>query len=144
MKESIVARWPTGAKLFLILSIALLPLALIAIFATLRVTQIADTEVRSHLRISRGGGGRRRDRAGRRHDRAAGRRGRARHRRGRRAQLRAGPRACSRSNRRRARASSSSTAAAAPCAASPTPAPPPSRASRRRRRSAPASSKGAA
>ncbi|MEH3035987.1 MAG: histidine kinase [Sphingomonas adhaesiva] len=46
------ARWPTGAKLFLILSIALLPLALIAIFATLRVTQIADTELRSHLRVA--------------------------------------------------------------------------------------------
>ncbi|KQN94252.1 histidine kinase [Sphingomonas sp. Leaf231] len=45
-------RWPTGAKLFLILSIALLPLALIAIFATLRVTQIADTELRSHLRVA--------------------------------------------------------------------------------------------
>ncbi|WP_394647004.1 sensor histidine kinase [uncultured Sphingomonas sp.] len=44
--------WPTGAKLFLILSIALLPLALIAIFATLRVTQIADTELRSHLRVA--------------------------------------------------------------------------------------------
>lgn len=47
-----VGRWPTGAKLFLILSIALLPLALIAIFATLRVTQIADTELRSHLRVA--------------------------------------------------------------------------------------------
>ena len=46
------ARWPTGAKLFLILSIALLPLALIATFATLRVTQIADTELRSHLRVA--------------------------------------------------------------------------------------------
>ena len=46
------ARWPTGAKLFLILSIALLPLALIAVFATLRVTQIADTELRSHLRVA--------------------------------------------------------------------------------------------
>ncbi len=47
-----VASWPTGAKLFLILSVALLPLALIAIFATLRVTQIADTELRSHLRVA--------------------------------------------------------------------------------------------
>jgi two-component sensor histidine kinase len=47
-----MARWPTGAKLFLILSIALLPLALIAVFATLRVTQIADTELRSHLRVA--------------------------------------------------------------------------------------------
>jgi two-component sensor histidine kinase len=51
-RGSVVARWPTGAKLFLILSIALLPLALIAIFATLRVTQIADTELRSHLRVA--------------------------------------------------------------------------------------------
>lgn len=49
---SVFTRWPTGAKLFLILSIALLPLALIAIFATLRVTQIADTELRSHLRVA--------------------------------------------------------------------------------------------
>ena len=48
----VMARWPTGAKLFLILSIALLPLALIAVFATLRVTQIADTELRSHLRVA--------------------------------------------------------------------------------------------
>jgi two-component sensor histidine kinase len=47
-----IARWPTGAKLFLILSVALLPLALIAIFATLRITQIADTELRSHLRVA--------------------------------------------------------------------------------------------
>ena len=52
VRGSLVARWPTGAKLFLILSIALLPLALIAIFATLRVTQIADTELRSHLRVA--------------------------------------------------------------------------------------------
>ncbi|WP_310103999.1 histidine kinase dimerization/phosphoacceptor domain -containing protein [Sphingomonas sp. BE138] len=48
----VFTRWPTGAKLFLILSIALLPLALIAIFATLRVTQIADTELRSHLCVA--------------------------------------------------------------------------------------------
>lgn len=52
LPTNLVARWPTGAKLFLILSIALLPLALIAVFATLRVTQIADTEVRSHLRVA--------------------------------------------------------------------------------------------
>lgn len=51
-RADFIARWPTGAKLFLILSIALLPLALIAIFATLRVTQIADTELRSHLRVA--------------------------------------------------------------------------------------------
>lgn len=51
-RPDMFGRWPTGAKLFLILSIALLPLALIAIFATLRVTQIADTELRSHLRVA--------------------------------------------------------------------------------------------
>ncbi|WP_019516142.1 sensor histidine kinase [Sphingomonas sp. Mn802worker] len=51
-RQDYLARWPTGAKLFLILSIALLPLALIAVFATLRVTQIADTELRSHLRVA--------------------------------------------------------------------------------------------
>ena len=51
-RQDYLARWPTGAKLFLILSLALLPLALIAAFATLRVTQIADTELRSHLRVA--------------------------------------------------------------------------------------------
>jgi len=51
-RHDYLARWPTGAKLFLILSLALLPLALIAVFATLRVTQIADTELRSHLRVA--------------------------------------------------------------------------------------------
>jgi two-component sensor histidine kinase len=51
-RQDYLARWPTGAKLFLILSLALLPLALIAIFATLRLTQIADTELRSHLRVA--------------------------------------------------------------------------------------------
>ena len=50
--RSLVARWTTGAKLFLILSVALLPLALIAVFATLRTTQIADTEARSRLRVA--------------------------------------------------------------------------------------------
>ena len=57
-RAEFVARWPTGAKLFLILSIALLPLALIAMFATLRVTQIADTELRSHLRVAAAEGSR--------------------------------------------------------------------------------------
>lgn len=51
-RQEFIARWPTGAKIFLILSIALLPLALIGLFATLRVTQVADTEVRSHLRVA--------------------------------------------------------------------------------------------
>lgn len=45
-------RWSTGSRIFLILSVALLPLALIAIFATLRITQITDTELRSHLRVA--------------------------------------------------------------------------------------------
>lgn len=49
---AMIARWPTGAKLFLILSIALLPLALIAIFATLKTTQIANTEKRARLRVA--------------------------------------------------------------------------------------------
>lgn len=44
--------WPTGAKLFVIISVALLPLALIAVFATLRVTQIAGTEARAGLRVA--------------------------------------------------------------------------------------------
>ena len=47
-----MARWPTGAKLLVILSIALLPLAVIAVFATLRITQIADTEARAGLRVA--------------------------------------------------------------------------------------------
>lgn len=47
-----IERWPTGAKVFLILSVALLPLAIIAIFATLRTTEIANTEVRARLRVA--------------------------------------------------------------------------------------------
>jgi two-component system, sensor histidine kinase PdtaS len=50
--SAMLARWPTGAKLFLILSVALLPLALIAIFATLKTTQIADMETRARLRVA--------------------------------------------------------------------------------------------
>ncbi len=49
---SAIGRLPTGAKLFLILSAALLPLALIAIIATLQTTRVADTEARSRLRIA--------------------------------------------------------------------------------------------
>lgn len=44
--------WPTGAKVFLILSIALLPIAVIAIFATLQTTRLADTEARARLRVA--------------------------------------------------------------------------------------------
>ncbi len=47
-----IARWPTGAKLFLILSIALLPLAMIAVFATLQTTRNADSESRAGLRLA--------------------------------------------------------------------------------------------
>ena len=45
-------RLATGAKLFLILSAALLPLALIAVFATLQTTRLADAESRARLRIA--------------------------------------------------------------------------------------------
>ena len=45
-------RLTTGAKLFLILSAALLPLALIAVFATLQTTRLADAESRARLRIA--------------------------------------------------------------------------------------------
>ncbi|TGX44765.1 sensor histidine kinase [Sphingomonas naasensis] len=41
---------PTGAKVFLILVGALLPLALIALFTTLQTTRTADTEARARLR----------------------------------------------------------------------------------------------
>ncbi|TXC70033.1 sensor histidine kinase [Sphingomonas ginsenosidivorax] len=47
-----IRRLPTGAKLFLILSAALLPLALIAIFATLQTTRLADAEARARLRVT--------------------------------------------------------------------------------------------
>ncbi|OYY65865.1 MAG: histidine kinase [Sphingomonas sp. 28-62-11] len=43
---------PTGAKLFLILSAALLPLALIALFATRQTTHVADAEVASRARLA--------------------------------------------------------------------------------------------
>ncbi len=51
-RTSAIGRLPTGAKLFLILSIALLPLALIAVVATLQTTRVADAEARSRLRIA--------------------------------------------------------------------------------------------
>lgn len=47
-----MGRLPTGAKLFLILSAALLPLALIAVFATLQTTRLADAEARARLRVT--------------------------------------------------------------------------------------------
>ena len=43
---------PTGAKIFWILSAALLPLAIIAFFATLKSTQNADEEARARLRVA--------------------------------------------------------------------------------------------
>jgi len=49
---SAVARLPTGAKLFLILSGALLPLALIAMIATLQTNRVADSEARARLRVA--------------------------------------------------------------------------------------------
>ncbi len=49
---SALSRLPTGAKLFLILSAALLPLALIAIVATLQTSRVADTEARARLRVA--------------------------------------------------------------------------------------------
>jgi len=48
----LLSRLPTGAKLFLILSAALLPLALIAIVATLQTNRIADAEARARLRVA--------------------------------------------------------------------------------------------
>ena len=47
-----LSRLPTGAKLFLILSAALLPLAIIAAIATLQTSRVADEEVRARLRVS--------------------------------------------------------------------------------------------
>jgi len=46
------ARMPTGAKLFFILSAALLPLAIIAIVATLQTNRYADNEARTRLNIA--------------------------------------------------------------------------------------------
>lgn len=50
--RALIERWPTGAKVFLILSIALLPIAVIAIFATLQTTHLANTEARARLRVA--------------------------------------------------------------------------------------------
>ena len=47
---SMMARMPTGAKVFAILGIALLPLALIALFIALQNTRTADEEARRRLR----------------------------------------------------------------------------------------------
>lgn len=53
-----LAKMPTGAKLFLILSAALLPLALIAVFAALQTTRTADLENRAALSVAAGEAGR--------------------------------------------------------------------------------------
>ncbi len=45
---------PTGAKIFLIISAALLPLAVIAFFATLQTSQTANQEARARLRVAAG------------------------------------------------------------------------------------------
>lgn len=45
-------RMPTGAKLFLILSAALLPLAAIAFFATLQTNRASDLEMRARLNVA--------------------------------------------------------------------------------------------
>lgn len=47
-----LSRLPTGAKLFLILSAALLPLAIIAVIATLQTSRVADAETRARLRVA--------------------------------------------------------------------------------------------
>lgn len=47
-----IARMPTGTKVLFSLSAALLPLALIAFFASLQATRVADQEVRARLRIA--------------------------------------------------------------------------------------------
>lgn len=49
---SMLSRLPTGAKLFITLSVALLLLALIAIGATLQTGRTADAEARARLRIA--------------------------------------------------------------------------------------------
>ena len=47
-----LSRLPTGAKVFLILSAALLPLAIIAIIATLQTGHLADVQARARLRVA--------------------------------------------------------------------------------------------
>ncbi|MDH7971369.1 sensor histidine kinase [Sphingomonas sp. AR_OL41] len=49
---SLFARMPTGAKIFLILSAALLPLAIIAFLASLRTTETADDIAAAQLRVA--------------------------------------------------------------------------------------------
>ena len=51
-RGSRLALAPTGAKIFLVISAALLPLAIIAFFATLSSTRETDQEVRSQMRVA--------------------------------------------------------------------------------------------
>ena len=51
-RRSRFARLPTGSKVLVIISIALLPLALIAMLATLQTTRIANVETRARLRVA--------------------------------------------------------------------------------------------
>jgi len=51
-RQKLAAQIPTGAKIFLILSAALLPLAIIAFFASLKTTQTADETARAQLRLA--------------------------------------------------------------------------------------------
>ncbi|WNO54911.1 sensor histidine kinase [Stakelama saccharophila] len=55
---SSLAGIPTGAKIFLILSGALLPLAVIVFFASLQTTRLADVEARARLRVAAAEGSR--------------------------------------------------------------------------------------
>jgi two-component sensor histidine kinase len=48
----VLDRIPTGAKVFLILSLCLLPLAIIAFFATVRTAQLADEATRAQMRVT--------------------------------------------------------------------------------------------
>lgn len=50
--SGLLDRIPTGAKIFLILSAALLPLAIIAFIATLRTAELADDVTRAQLRVT--------------------------------------------------------------------------------------------
>lgn len=49
---SFLDRIPTGAKVFLILGICLLPLAIIALFATIRTAQLADEATHAQMRVT--------------------------------------------------------------------------------------------
>ncbi len=54
LPAGLIAGLPTGAKLLLILSIALAPFALIAVFAALQTTRNADLAQRAELRVAAG------------------------------------------------------------------------------------------